>query len=180
MTAAHEATRQAARDLAEALTYFADAEQRLYDSNPAFPGAASYDGPGGRSANTDTHPERHALNPDPTQFDRDLFAKLTRSLPRDAHSLVLLIEAWRGGKAPTVKQRAEVDRLNNVDECEHHRLAGLFMPVAHEGNPGKNLDVPMKLCSYCYDQTRRNGRLPTGEMMEKHHRTLKDDKVRTA
>lgn len=102
--------------------------------------------------------------------------KVRARVARDCLTLRRLIEAWSAHQ-PTPRDKRQVEAANAAPvDCEHHATAGIFEPVAHTGTVSGNLDLPMRLCSYCYWQVKRKGKLPSGEAMERRKRTGKDEK----
>lgn len=193
----------AAADMDHIAPRFLTACQRMQDARPGLPGAASYDGPAVSGSGTDrlTHPERLACQPDRTQADRERLDELLHSLERITRpndgvivdqskhaaaitagvlSLRKLIDAWTP-RTPNARDLRIVQVANSAPvDCEHHATAGIFEPVHRTGNAGGNLDLPTRLCLACYNYVRRNGKLPSGEWMERRRRTGKDDKERVS
>lgn len=164
----------------------------MQDARPALPGAQAYDAPsvsGGGS--TSSAPERLAVREDRTQHDRDLLDRLLRDLwtdvrgaipepdqvcrriTRNTLALRRLVDAWTP-HTPTDKQRASVAAVNDGDWCTHHQTAG-YMEPTHRMWTVDGIKVP--LCQPCIDQHRRNGRLPTGEWMQRRASRGKADRV---
>jgi hypothetical protein len=91
--------------------------------------------------------------------------KMRDRVIRDLHMLRRVIEA-EVPRAPTDKQRREVERANTEDPdrfCEHctrHRPTGMAEDVYRTGTVSGNLPEPMALCRFCYDRVIRKGRLP--------------------
>lgn len=170
----------------------------MQDARPGLPGAQAYDAPSvsGGSSNG-SHPERMAEQDDRTEADRRLLDhtlshlwflvrpgvimdpdQAVKNITADALVLRRLIEAWTP-RPPTDKQRRDLTVANAAPvDCEHHATAGIFEPMHAHGTVGGNLDLPMRLCLACHNQVRRNGKLPSGEWMERRRRSGKDEKER--
>lgn len=95
----------------------------------------------------------------------------------DARTVWRIIQHW-APHPPTPKDLREVRTLNMADGCAHHATAKLFETATHHGDVKGNLPHPMALCDYCYWQVYRKGKLPSGEAMDKRHRTGKDEMER--
>lgn len=95
----------------------------------------------------------------------------------DARTVWRIIQQWAPRKA-TSKDLREVAAANAQDGCTNHARIGVFEPVHRTGTVGGNLALPAALCSSCYDQVRRNGKVPTGEWMERRQRTGKNEMER--
>jgi hypothetical protein len=181
----------AVQDLAALLPRFTEACRRLQDSRPTALGAASYDGPSVTSTGTSDPTGRLALTPDHHARDRKQLDRLVVDLSRlakhapqhvkrvssDAYQLRRLVEAWTP-RAPSDRDRRQVEHANDKGLCEHHRTVGLVEYTEHTGTVSGNLNLPMALCGPCYWQVRRTGKLPSGEWMERRARLGKDEGVR--
>lgn len=95
--------------------------------------------------------------------------KMRDRVIRDLHMLRRVIEA-EVPRAPTDKQRREVERANTEDpdrgQCEHctrHRPTGTAEDIHRTGNVSGNLPEPLGLCRFCYETARSRGRLPSME-----------------
>jgi hypothetical protein len=171
---------------------FVNAAKRMQDARAGLPGAQAYDSPsvsGGGSASS--APERLAEQTDATQADRDLLDRILTDLWTDVRGVILepaqvctritrntltlrrLVDAWTPHR-PTDKQRAQVAAVNDGDWCTHHQTAG-YMEPTHRHWLVDGVKVP--LCQACIDQHRRNGRLPSGEWMQRRASRGKPDRV---
>ena len=170
---------QAHQDLTAALTGLGPAIQRLMDARPALPGAASTDGTRGRGGTSSV--EALALNGDPTAAEIRQLDQVLRRLSADAQWLAGFVSR-QTPRAPSDRDRRDVERANSApaEDCEHHTAAGLFEHGEHTGTVGGNLDLPMRLCGFCYREVYRKGRLPRGEVLHDRHLTGKDPRTRVA
>lgn len=171
---------------------FVGAARRMQDARAGLPGAQAYDSPsvsGGGSSSSAS--ERLAERVDATQADRDLLDRLLTDLWTDVRGVILepaqvctritrntltlrrLVDAWTPHR-PTDKQRAQVAAVNDGDWCTHHQTAG-YMEPTHRHWLVDGVKVP--LCQACIDQHRRNGRLPSGEWMQRRASRGKPDRV---
>lgn len=178
-------------DLEATQPRFLQACQALQDARRTALGAASMDGPGGSSSAISDSTARLALTPDQFAHDRlnlDLalstLVKYARHAPRHAskvcaaaHNLRRITEAHTP-KAPTDRQRRQVEHANDKGLCDHHRTVSLVEMAEHTGTVSGNLKVPLSLCAACYWQVRRTGKLPTAEWMETRARTGKAERLR--
>lgn len=153
--------------------------RRCTDSVASHPGAASTDGARGRGGTSPT--EALAMTPDPAA--REL-ADLDRTMRRLEADLAWLVAftARHTPRPPSDRDRREVERANTTPDplCEHctpHRRSGDAQPVHRTGTVNGNLPLPMALCRWCYDRVRTDGRLPSGDRLERL-RSFKADAVR--
>lgn len=153
--------------------------RRCTDSVASHPGAASTDGTRGRGGTSPT--EALAMTPDPAA--REL-ADLDRTMRRVEADLAWLVAftARHTPRPPSDRDRREVERANTTPDplCEHctdHRRSGDAQPVHRTGTVNGNLPLPMALCRWCYDRVRTDGRLPSGDRLERL-RSFKADAVR--
>lgn len=153
--------------------------RRCTDSVASHPGAASTDGTRGRGGTYPT--EALAMTPDPAA--REL-ADLDRTMRRIEADLAWLVAftARHTPRPPSDRDRREVERANTTPDplCEHctdHRRSGDAQPVHRTGTVNGNLPLPMALCRWCYDRVRTDGRLPSGDRLERL-RSFKADAVR--
>lgn len=188
-----DTTRQAIADLQAALTDLPAAERVMRDAIDGHAGAASYDGPhsrGGSSSPVEALAVKHFGNvtggPRPGQHGDKAAAELAHleelvaRIGRDALTVLNLVRA-NAPHAPSDKDRRDVERVNTAETlCQHctdHRRTGDAQPVHRTGTVNGNLPHPMALCRWCYDRVRQDGRLPSGDRLERL-RSFKADAVR--
>lgn len=158
----------------------AEAIRRLMDARPALPGAAG--GGGGRVKGSHADPTLAlACKPDPVSREIGQLDQVLRRMSVDAQWLRAFTDRWLP-HAPTDRDRREVERANEGSDplCEHctdHRRHGDAQPVHRTGTVNGNLPLPMGLCRWCYDRVRTDGRLPSGDRLERL-RSFKADAVR--
>jgi hypothetical protein len=115
---------------------------------------------------------------DKRKADEDT-AKRCRSINHSARTMRAIVDVWKPRHATAKQKKGAVEAANDPDLwCAHHRQAGYMEPTHRVGTVGGNLNVKTPLCSACYDQVRRNGRLPTAEWMQRRARTGKNQKVK--
>lgn len=158
--------RYAADVIADLEKDFPGAWARHQAARPALPGATSTDRDGGGPGPSDptgslaVSGAQAAHDAETARVDDAL-----RALRRELQFLdgFLKRNPLRG---PTSKERAEAERANvQTDECDHcarHRPMG-EVPGVHRGPTlaSGNLEHPMSLCRFCYDQVIETGRLPS-------------------
>lgn len=156
----------------------ATAIARLMDARPPLPGAASTDGTRGRGGTSSV--EALALAPDPVAAEIRQLDQVLRRMAVDALWLRGLVDRWTP-HAPTQRDLADVEAANTAETlCQHctdHRRPGDAQPVHRTGTVNGNLPHPMALCRWCYDRVRTDGRLPSGDRLERL-RSFKADAVR--
>lgn len=167
--------------------HLATARRRLEDQRRGQPGSA-LGGGGGRGGGS---PVETALGLGGPGEDGDIYGdrasqllanldKLVKQLTHTAHLARLIVEA-EVPKAPTDKQRREVERANTEDPtCQHctpHRPPGKTELVHRTGDVAGNLPEPMALCRWCYDAVRRSGQLPSKQAIGRHTLDLKPLRV---
>lgn len=171
MTRRIDAYRHALTDLTAIEHTIAAAQARLWDARSPLPGAASYDGPTVSGGSSTSPTERHAINGDPTQRDRDAFDKALRHLTTQAAVLRRLVDTWTPHAASS-KDRAQVERANDpTPECAVTReLIDAHEPAHRTSDCGGILPAPLPLGRWVYDFVRSTGRRPTVTELTRHHR----------
>lgn len=172
--------------------HLATARRRLEDQRRGQPGSA-LGGGGGRGGGSPVETalglggpdredvdERFQLHGDRAAHQLAHLEALTKQATRTLHLLRLIVEA-EVPKAPTDKQRREVERANTEDPtCQHctpHRPPGKTELVHRTGDVAGNLPEPMALCRWCYDAVRRSGQLPSKQAIGRHTLDLKPLRV---
>lgn len=174
MTRRHDALTHAHDDLSAALVAFSAAETRMMDARAALPGAACYDGSGGRGRSPGSTVERLATSVDPTARDRRQLDQSLRALLIHAREIRRLVDAWNPRPA-TDKERREVAHVNDVKpSCVHctERRLEIRKEVEHAQNGpsdvGGLLPSPLVLCRWCKDVVRQVQRLPSEREIDRH------------
>lgn len=188
----------AAADLDKIAPHMHQACCRMQDARAGLPGAMAYDAPsvsGGKASLT--QPERLASQEDRTERDRRLLDQTLTQLDQltrtngvvvDAEAwcrnitnrcltLRRIVESWTPHK-PTAKDlraAGAAAAANEGDWCAHHQTAG-YMEPTHRMWEVDGVKTP--LCQSCIDQHRRNGRLPSGEWMQRKASKGKADRVK--
>lgn len=176
----------ASADLATVLHGYTEARRRLNDQVRGHPRS----GFGGSGGGGNSSPVESALGlsgagdrgipKDPAAVRLAAMSKLTHQVCRDLHLLAVLV-ASEQPHAPTDRDRREVAEANTAETlCQHctdHRRSGDAQPVHRTGTVNGNLPLPMALCRWCYDRVRTDGRLPSGDRLERL-RSFKADAVR--
>lgn len=177
----------ARKDLAQVLDLHDTAVQRLRDQQRGQPGS----GLGGGGSRGSSSPVETALGiggpgedggirGDSAAHKLAVVDRLRHNICRDLRILALMLAA-EAPKAPSGKQRREVERANTPDDgCQHHAAAGLYEQAEHTGTVSDTLTLPMALCGFCYWQVRRKGVLPRGEVLVQRQVTGKDPKERVS
>lgn len=174
MTRRHDALIHAHDDLTAALVAFSAAETRMMDARAALPGAACYDGSGGRGRSPGSTVERLATSVDPTQRDRDQLDESLKALLTHSREILRLVRAWTPRPA-TDKERREVAHVNETKpSCVHctERRLEIRKEVEHAQNGpsdvGGLLPSPLVLCRWCKDVVRQVQRLPSEREIDRH------------
>lgn len=174
-----------ARALVDA-TYIADklaeAEKRMMDARPGLPGAQAFDSPSVSGGSSPSPTERTALatveHGNRATADIKAMDRALRDFGTASEVLRRLVDAYTP-HAATAKDKANVDKANaEPTDCEHCTKAGVYEPAAHTGTVSGNLPHPMRLCSGCYRDVYRSGRLPRGETCVFRHERGKDPMVK--
>ena len=162
-------------------TEVAEAIRRLMDARPALPGAGGQGG-GGRVKGSHADPTLSlAMKPDRVAREIAQLDDVLRRMSVDAQWLRSFVDRWQP-HAPTDRDRREVEQANDGHDplCQHctdHRRPGDAQPVHRTGTVNGNLPLSMGLCRWCYDRVRTDGRLPSGDRLERL-RSFKADAVR--
>ena len=180
-------------DLAYVLDHRTTARERLEDQRLGQPGSA-LGGGGGRGGGSPVETalgiggEYHQGDPGNVRSDQaahelEQADKLEKQLYLTARLLRAIYEK-QIPKAPTDKQRRDVERANAEDptcqHCTQHRPPGKAELVHRTGDVAGNLPEPMALCRWCYDGVRRTGSLPSKPAIQRHTLDLKPLRVRVA
>ena len=152
----------------------AEAIRRLMDARPALPGAGGQGG-GGRVKGSHADPTLSlAMKPDRVAAEIAALDSVLRRMSVDAQWLRSFVDRWQP-HAPTDRDRREVEKANTPEDgCEHHAAATIYEPASHVGTVAGNLNVPMRLCDFCYREVYRKGVLPRGEVLVTRHHTGKN------
>jgi hypothetical protein len=105
--------------------------------------------------------------------ERALVASVA-SVGLEAERIMRILNEWRPGRPPTPKERQETEAANRAqDGCESCWRIEKFSPTHRTTDLDDILERPHRLDRWCYDFTRKVGRLPTRDELRRHHQGKK-------
>lgn len=166
---------RAAADITKALDGYTKARTNLVDAQHGQPGSG-LGGGGGRGGGSPVEtalgiagPGEGNIRPDQARRQLAELDRIVRQLAKDA-ALLEVIVASQTPRAPTDKQRRQVDRANNAEpECRHCRdHANRYEPYRTVTDVDGILPAEVPLCRWHTDFIRRTGRPATKTETERH------------